>query len=1015
MKDDIAAGVYRRTGRTVRRTFGHATIRQALLGALALLALSCIASTAWLTWRENELLGQRVSAEAAARMRTEISAEIMRLLDGADLVNESIRLALGGGRVSGGDEEAVRRLLLDSSRLVDEGKVAAIRFGARSGHHVGIKASHDDGSSVRWRFTGTPAGMNARPFVTVAGGQDDRIDAALFVPDVRDARLFAWYRLAALRSGPAWSRAENGPDGNGPTIVRSVALRDENSGALLGVVAVELLLEPVRRSLGGFGSGGAFLADADGTLLGQYRPCSGRPDSGQTSEADISRESLVSRSSAPFSRAMSEYVSTRFGGFGRVGADAREHLTLDGEPGHLLVSPVGRDAGLDWTLALFVPVRDHLAPLPSRLSRLAIPALLATLIGSAALWLIGVLVARPLTRLRRGVERIAVGEFDVSIDTDGSDEVGDLARSLDHMRVQLRSSFDTLVEQRLIAEVTLESIADGVVTIDAAGKVRYMNAVAERLTGTELDEARDKSIESVFQARDERTGLPMTRGLMLRSLADAHAIGQPVVVTSASGSTHLVHCRVTPVTDEEGRGHGGVLNFSDLSEELRLKSELVHRATHDPLTDLVNRREFERRTTLALDNSRRRGSIHTLCYVDLDRFKLVNDSAGHEAGDELLRQIARLLDESVRGGDTVARLGGDEFGILLEHCTLERAERVMDNLRKRVEAFRFHWNGRGYSVGLSAGLVAVSEVSVSAIAVMRDADSACYIAKGGGRGRLHVHREDDEELVRLRDDHSWIERIEQALEHDRFKLRAQRIESADVDDKGHRHVEILLRLLGDDGEELSPAEFLPAAERYSLASRLDRWVVSHAIDWLVSNSPGGDVPDLCSINLSGQSLGEPAMLPFIVSEIRRSGVSPSVICFEVTETATIANLSNALELIATLRELGCSFALDDFGSGLSSFAYLKTLPVNYLKIDGVFVRDMLEDPLDLAMVRSINEVGQTMGMRTVAEYVENDALRQALRELGVDYVQGYGVGRPESLDALAFAPIPERVAEGDPV
>ena len=922
--------------------------------------------------------------EITDRVSRGVSREAERALLAPDFINRHTVLALQSGRVSPDDERALRRLLQDSLRLQEDAAVSSAYFGNQNGHHVG-------------------AGENA------GTARDGVLD---------DLRRHPWYRLAARRDGPVWSAVDDDGSGN-VSIVRATALRDERSGALLGVVGVELSLRTLRRALSAADlcdGGELFLADANGDVIAL-----------RTGSRRV--EELPRRSSAPlvggltpiadapgrFVRALGAHVATELGGFGRVQAETRGRLELDGESGYFRLSPIGRDRDLDWSLGVFVPERDHHVPTWSRSAQLVLPFLIASLAAAATFALFARLVTRPLRGLRRGAERIAVGEFDIAIDTDRRGAIGDLTRAIDGMRRRLRASFDTLIEQRLIAEVTLESIADGVVTIDAAGKVRYMNAVAERLTGTDLDAARGRSIEGVFQARDERTGLPMTRGLMLRSLADAHAIGQPVVVTSASGSTHLVHCRVTPVTDEAGRGHGGVLNFSDLSEELRLKSELVHRATHDPLTDLVNRREFERRTTLALGNARRRGSVHTLCYVDLDRFKLVNDSAGHEAGDELLRQIARLLDESVRGGDTVARLGGDEFGVLLEHCTLERAERVMKNLTERIEAFRFHWEGRSYSIGLSAGLVAISEVSVSTIAVLRDADSACYIAKNGGRGRLHVHREDDEALVRLRDDHSWIERIEQALEHDRFMLRAQRIESADIREKRHRHVEILLRLIGEEGEELSPAEFLPAAERYSLASRLDRWVVSHAIDWLVSAIPGGEGPDLCSINLSGQSLGEPAMLPFIVSEIRRSGVCPFVICFEVTETATIANLSNALKLIATLRELGCSFALDDFGSGLSSFAYLKTLPVNYLKIDGVFVRDMLDDPLDLAMVRSINEVGQTMGMRTVAEYVENDALREALCELGVDYVQGYGVGRPEPLDTLEFAVRPERVIESDPV
>lgn len=997
--------------RLIKRLFGDFKSRHVLVAAFVALLLTSTGITSWLLVVNGRQATQAVLVEVASRIGDNVREEVSRFLRAPDRINDYVASAITAPRVTVDDSGALHRLFWDAPRD-DETTVSSIYVGTTGGTFVGLDSRAVQWPPTGWRYT-VASRSTSGALVYLPTDEDGRVAGEPIVSAAYDPRERPWFVRAAESEGPVWTGIYANFDNGVSTLTRAVALHDAR-GRLLGVAGVDLFLDHLQGFLHELDLGVAgevFLIDSDGTLIGAH--------AGGDDDEHVEALGPVTDAEQRFTRAAGEFLERAGEGYAVPVGGRHERVVLDGEPGWLSLTALGRDQGLEWSLGVFVPESDYVAPLGEQLLPVVPLALLTLAIALGTFAVFAELVVKPLRQLRNGASRIAVGEFDVPIDTSCGNEVGDLARAIDAMRNRLRGSFDELSEQKLQAETTLESITDGVVMISSAGTVRYMNSVAERLTGTAFEDARGRSVETVFRARDERTGVPLTRGLILRSMADSHAIGQAVVMTSADGSTHLVHCRVSPVVRssdgvDDGNGFGAVLNFSDLSEELRLKSELARQATYDSLTHLVNRREFERRLTRAVERARRRGTPHVLCYVDLDQFKLVNDGAGHEAGDELLRQVARLLDESVRGGDTVGRLGGDEFGVLLENCTLGQATRIVEKLRARVERFRFIWGERSHGIGISAGLVAIGADSGSMVAVMRDADSACYIAKEAGRNRVHVHHEDDERLMRLRGERSWIERIERALENDRFSLRAQRIEASDAAAAPHRHVEILLRLVDDAGQPLSPAEFLPAAERYDLGARIDRWVVANALDWLAS-LPDGAGPDLCSINLSGQSLGDETSLAFIVERIRRSGVAPARLCFEVTETATIANLSNALALIGTLRELGCSFALDDFGSGLSSFAYLKTLPVDYLKIDGLFVRDMLDDPLDLAMVRSFNEVGQTMGMRTIAEYVESRAIRDALRDLGVDYVQGYAIGRPEPLEALSFPamPLPSAVGCGD--
>jgi len=447
-------------------------------------------------------------------------------------------------------------------------------------------------------------------------------------------------------------------------------------------------------------------------------------------------------------------------------------------------------------------------------------------------------------------------------------------------------------------------------------------------------------------------------------------------------------------------GGGFVTTYTDVTEAHNLSRRLSYQATHDGLTGLVNRTEFDARLKRVLRSLHAEPGEHALCYLDLDQFKVINDTCGHMAGDELLRKLGRLLPERVRKHDTLARLGGDEFGVLMEHCELEQAERVADSLRSTIEGFRFLWEDKSFKVGVSVGLVPISIESVDAASVLSAADTACYAAKEQGGNRVHVYRPGDEEVGRRHGEMRWVARINRALEEDRFELCYQPIVRSDGGRDDGTHYELLLRMVSEDGTTVAPGSFLPAAERYNLAPRLDRWVIATAFDWLAAHPRHLERLFVCSINLSGHSLGDETFRDFVLERFAGSCVRTEQICFEITETAAISNLAGATRFIRTLKRKGCRFALDDFGSGLSSFAYLKTLPVDYLKIDGVFVKDVERDPIDLALVRSINEIGQVMGKQTIAEFVENDAVLAHVREAGVDYVQGYGIGAPRPLARL---------------
>jgi diguanylate cyclase (GGDEF)-like protein/PAS domain S-box-containing protein len=481
-----------------------------------------------------------------------------------------------------------------------------------------------------------------------------------------------------------------------------------------------------------------------------------------------------------------------------------------------------------------------------------------------------------------------------------------------------------------------------------------------------------------------------------------HLKGQPYEcqyrILASDGTLRWINERGYRVKNKETEPNYMARVCSDITAGKKANEKLKYQASHDELTGLFNRREFECRAKRLLSTNQQDRSEHALCYLDLDQFKVVNDTCGHIAGDELLRQLGQSLQTVVRPRDTLARLGGDEFGVLVEHCSLEQAERVATSLLQGIQSFRFFWEGQSFRLSASIGLVAINDTVSDLTELLQQADAACYMAKDSGRNRIHAYKPEDTELAQRHGEMLWVSRINQALEDNRFCLYAQVI--VPLSDSTDQHYELLLRMLDEQGDIIPPGTFLPAAERYNIIENVDAWVIQHAFDLLAAHPAFVEKVNFISINLSGQSLTNGGFLNSIISQINASGIEPSKICFEVTETVAISNMSAAITFITTLKQVGCQFALDDFGSGLSSFGYLKKLPINYLKIDGMFVKNMVDDPIDHAMVKSINDIGHIMGMKTIAEFVENDDIKNKLIEIGIDYAQGYGIGKPEPLEKI---------------
>jgi len=582
-----------------------------------------------------------------------------------------------------------------------------------------------------------------------------------------------------------------------------------------------------------------------------------------------------------------------------------------------------------------------------------------------------------------------------NIDFHGRKAILTVARDIGH-RKSLEVSLSRSKRQ---AQYTLESISEGVITTDIDGRIDYMNQSAESLIGTNRDDAAGHRIGELFTLVDDADrrslGDPVERCLAMRRRVN---MGRRAVMVSSDGEQeHSIEITASPIRGPGNSISGTVVVFHDVGELRGLTQRMSYQATHDALTGLINRREFERQLDEAVDAAHSEEAVHMLFYMDLDRFKAVNDSCGHLAGDNMLREVANLIKEQVRDSDYVGRLGGDEFGALLVGCPIEKARQIATDICNAIADYRFVWEDKIFNIGISIGLVEISHVSGALQDVISAADSACYVAKQQGRGKVHVYSARDEAIARERGDIQWLRQLQAALHEDRFELAIQPIIAMRGGVESGPAMEVLIRLPDEHGRVADTAEFLRPAERYQLMPQIDRWVLNAA---LVAIS-GGEIKITsgrsCAINLSGQTLGDESFLGFVVEALDRTGVAPSSICFEVTETAILSNVQQAQRFIEVLHGIGCEFSLDDFGSGLGSFSSLKHLPIDYLKIDGTYTRNLRSDLVNQEMVAAMIKLARTMQFRIVAEQVEHQDDFDWLRDIGVDFVQGHFIESPSAL------------------
>lgn len=571
---------------------------------------------------------------------------------------------------------------------------------------------------------------------------------------------------------------------------------------------------------------------------------------------------------------------------------------------------------------------------------------------------------------------------------------------------------DKVAEEKIYQEkeqlhVTLESIGDGVITTNPQGKVAYLNPVAEKMTGWDEKIATGKSFSDILNLLDEKTNksvtVPISKWL---SQNQRVRLNHPVILVNRKKTReYTIEISGSPLRNSSGTVIGAVFVFHNVTKLRTLTNQLSYQATHDALTGLINRREFEHRVKNAIKSAQNENKNHAMFYIDLDQFKIVNDTSGHHAGDQLLKQLTTRLLGLLRESDTLARLGGDEFGVLLVGCPLARAVDVAEKIRVDVDQFRFHWDDKVFRVGTSIGLVPISPSTADITELLSAADSACYVAKENGRNQVHVYKPDDKAIAQQQGQMQWMPRVQRALEKGLFELHFQSIIPIKNAQNNRMCGEVLLRMVDDSKDAtypcIPPSAFMPAAERYQLMPKIDRWVVTKTFELLKNQKDMLNCWDMCSINLSGQSLCDTNLLQFVLDALQDTDLPPQMLCFEITESSVISNLEEANQFIKALRNLGCKFAMDDFGKGISSFSYLKNLEVDFVKLDGELVRDIAKNKTSFAMVEAINQVAHVMGIQTIAEHVETVATVNALKRISVDYAQGFVIDTPQEFPSFS--------------
>lgn len=645
------------------------------------------------------------------------------------------------------------------------------------------------------------------------------------------------------------------------------------------------------------------------------------------------------------------------------------------------------------------------------LVRISLFTLVTVLFVAGFAILIGHSLSLPLTKIINSISLIRSGNLDHRVDEKSGGEIGVLEKNVNAMASALKQAqiferqqaANVLNIEKSKAQTTLESLGEGVITTDGNGIITYINPIAVRLTGYSVEQAMHQHLHAIFhvynESRHEKIDYPIASCFKHGEIIRHDAL---LTLTRKDGEQFVIRDTATPIRDPQDNIVGAVVVFDDFSTIQAMAEKLSYQASHDDLTGLFNRREFEAQLDHALQQTHRVGVNHSVCYIDLDQFKIVNDTCGHVAGDELLKQLTQHLKTKIRHHDVFARLGGDEFGIILKDCPPEMAYELADNTRNAVQNFVFIWNQHKFQIGASIGLVHLSDEFTTVADVMVASDSACYIAKEKGRNRIHTFEATDKDQLRRSGEMRWMQRIQHALEIDSLVLYAQPIKPLAKNSKLPTHYEFLLRLREQDILH-TPYSFLSAAERYNLMPDIDRWVVDNALTCISricalqsSNKPAC----FFHINLSGQSLNNDDFLDFVYQSLQQSKLIQANVVFEITETAAIANMKRAIDFIKTIKQLGCRFALDDFGSGLSSFGYLTSLPIDYIKIDGKIIRDISYNPVNLSIVEAINQIAHVMQLQTMAEFVENDAIINKLVESNIDYGQGYAIAKPQPVEEL---------------
>ncbi len=655
--------------------------------------------------------------------------------------------------------------------------------------------------------------------------------------------------------------------------------------------------------------------------------------------------------------------------------------------GFTLINSIGGDSKL---VLSTVGDRKIFEQGQSSLKLLYWASLLAALLLGAFSWLFDKLVLTRLAHLNQNVKRIgdSASTSERVKDFSGNDEMAGLAQGINGMLERLNETQYALQFEKERAQVTLSSIADAVITSNNKNCVVYMNTAAERLTGVNANYASGKPLHWLFNLMSEDKTTPIDSTWLI----DSTSKQDEVTLERADGQAFIISKSASPLYDASGLQFGTVTVLHDVTMLRALSQQLSYQARYDALTGLINRYEFDCKAQAAIEDSLNDNRVHCLAYIDLDKFKIVNDTCGHAAGDLLLKQLADHLKAKVRSSDSLARLGGDEFALLLMGCSLDKAHEIVKSLLQAVQDFHFSFEDKVFKVGASIGLIDIKPNQSHTLGdLLSRVDSACYAAKGDGGNRIHIYRQDEGLIENRNSQMQWVSRINTALAQNQFVLYMQPLAGLKINDE--QHCELLIRMQGEDGKLYPPGSFLPIAERYHMMPQIDRWVISEAL--AIMTRKGAQFKMVCAINLSGQSISQEGFLEFVINQIKQHKLDAKQLCFEITETAVITNLNKARQFMQALRAIGCRFSLEDFGSGMSSFAYLKNLEVDFLKIDGMFVKTIVSNKIDRAMVESINNIGHVMGLKTIAEFAENQAVIDMLQEIGVDYAQGYGVEMPK--------------------